>query len=211
MKLIAIRHGETEWNREGRKMGHMDSPLTRLGVWQAKAIAKRLKSVEFSALYSSDLGRAVQTAQKIASQCRIEVVVEKGLRERNWGIFEGLTPEEMQAKYPKEWSEYKSFGSMYNVPEGESPERILNRTTRVLTAIAMRHQNDQVVVVTHGAFLIPFFEFVLGIPPGDESRFKRYNASYSTFEYSTGNERLPRCGKWSIETWNDISHLDESG
>ena len=80
---------------------------------------------------------------------------------------------------------------------------------RVLTEIARRHQNDQVVVVTHGAFLIPFFEFVLGIPPGDESRFKRYNASYNVFEYSTGDVHLPGSGKWSLVTWNDISHFDE--
>jgi probable phosphoglycerate mutase len=96
MKLICIRHGETQWNVEGREMGQLDSPLTPLGLRQAEAIADRLGKLEFDALYSSDLGRAVQTAEAIASRCGRDIRLDAGLRERNMGIFQGLTLEEMR-------------------------------------------------------------------------------------------------------------------
>jgi broad specificity phosphatase PhoE len=199
MKLIAIRHGETQWNTEKREMGQMNSPLTSLGLRQAEAIAVRLSKIGFAVLYSSDLGRAVQTAEIIASRCGTDVLLDKGLRERNMGVFEGLTYAEMETQFPQEWSDYQRIGFEYVIPKGESAKERLERSVRALTAIAERHPSEDVVVVTHGGFLMGFFEFVLGIPPGNGWRFKRHNASYSTFEYSDG--------KWSLETWNDVGHL----
>ena len=180
-------------------MGQMDSPLTPRGRRQAEAIADRLSGTEFAALYSSDLGRAVQTAEAIASRCKTELRLEEGLRERNMGIFQGLTRAEMHERFPQEWSDYERIGFRYVIPEGESAEQRLNRSVRVLTEIAEYHPGDQVIIVTHGGFLMGFFEFVLGITPGNSWRFKRRNASYNAFEYSDG--------KWSLETWNDTSHL----
>jgi len=200
MKLIAIRHGETQWNVEGREMGHLDSPLTPLGVRQAEAIADRLGRRTFVALYSSDLGRAVQTAEAIASRCGHDVLLDEGLRERNMGIFQGVAWEEMPERFPQEHSDYERIGFEYVIPGGESAKERLKRSIRVMTAIAERHPDADVVVVTHGGFLMGFFEFVLGIPPGNGWRFKRRNASYNAFEYSGG--------KWSLETWNDVGHLD---
>lgn len=107
----------------------------------------------------------------------------------------------MHERFPKERSDYERIGFQYAIPNGESAEQRLTRSLRALTAIAERHASDeQVVVVTHGGFLMGFFEFVLGMNSGNRWRFKRRNASYNAFEYS--NEQR------SLETWNDVSHLD---
>jgi len=200
MKLIAVRHGETEWNAQGREIGQLDSALTERGIQQARRVAGRLNQAAFQALYSSDLGRAFQTAEIIASECQKLVQVDAGLRERHMGIFQGLTLAEMREKYPTERAEFERSGPDYVIPGGESARQRLARSAQVLTRIAERHSNQIVVVVTHGGFLMGFFEFVLGIQPGNGWRFKRHHASYNVFEYE--GER------WSLRTWNDIGHLD---
>ena len=201
MRLITIRHGETEWNVQGREMGQLDSPLTTRGVQQAHAIARRLNRLPFDALYSSDLGRAVQTADIIASFCGKTVTLDEGLRERHMGIFQGLTVAEMRNRFPKERQDYERSGFEYVISGGESARQRSERSVRVLTAIAERHPEETIVTVTHGGFMMGFFESVLGIPPGNGwRRFKRYNGSYSAFEYFGG--------RWCLEVWNDVSHLD---
>lgn len=203
MRLIAIRHGETVWNVEGRMQGHLDSTLTARGSQQARALAERLRRESFSVLYSSDLGRAVQTAEAISLATRVPISQEAGLRERNMGIFEGLTREEVAQRFPVEYSDYRRLGHGYRIPTGESGQDRLERSVRVLTAIADRHPDETVVVVTHGGFLMGFLEHVLGIPPGNGWRFKRRNAAYNSFEY--------HAGAWMLETWNETTHLDEIG
>jgi len=198
--VIAIRHGETEWNREQREIGQLDSPLTQRGIEQARALAQRLCRTRFDALYSSDLGRAVQTAEIIGTECRIPVKLAAGLRERHMGIFQGLTVEEMRQKFPREREEYERLGLDYVIPGGESARQRLERSVRTLTSIAQTHAGQSVVVVTHGGFLTGFFEFVLGMQPGNDRRFRRANCSYNTFVYSEA--------KWCLETWNDTSHLE---
>jgi broad specificity phosphatase PhoE len=203
MKLIAVRHGETEWNVEGREMGQLDSPLTRRGILQAKALATRIRVIRFAALYCSDLGRAVSTAEIIASATGHAPTQDAGLRERHMGIFQGLTKSEMSAQFPLEYSQYRKIGHTFRIPQGESGEDRLARSVRVLTEIAMRHAGQTVVAVTHGGFLMGFFESVLGMAPGNGWRFKRQNAAFNCFEYSAG--------RWSLETWNETGHLEGIG
>jgi broad specificity phosphatase PhoE len=203
MKLIAIRHGETEWNIQSREMGQLDSPLTDRGVLQARAIAKRLSGCRFDALYCSDLGRAIRTAEIISSATGIAPLPDPGLRERNMGIFQGLTRAEMISTFPQEYSDYRRIGHTFRIPNGESAQERLDRSIRVLTGIAIRHADQIVVVVTHGGFLMGFFEHVLGMASGNGWRFKRQNAAFNCFEYVEG--------KWRLETWNETSHLDELG
>ena len=199
MKLIAVRHGETEWNRAQREMGQMNSPLTPLGVQQAKALAQRLGRISFAALYSSDLGRAMETAEIIAMESHVPITVDAGLRERCMGIFEGLTVDEMRQRYPQERAEFERYDPDYAVLGGESARQRSERGARTLTAIAERHVGQTVVAVTHGGLLMGFFEFVLGMQPGNGQGFLRTNCSYNSFEYSEG--------KWTLDTWNDTSHL----
>jgi 2,3-bisphosphoglycerate-dependent phosphoglycerate mutase len=197
--LIAIRHGETQWNLERREMGQLDSPLTERGIRQAEAIGRRMSGVSFEALYSSDLGRAVQTAEIIASMCGKSVRLNPGLRERHMGLFQGLTWEELGKKFPKEQETYDRLGFWDVVPEGESAQERLDRSVRALTAIAEAHPNQTVTVVTHAGILTGFLQFVLEMPFGSGKRFKKQHASFNAFEYLDGT--------WRLVTWNDISHL----
>ncbi|HYK12627.1 MAG TPA: histidine phosphatase family protein, partial [Burkholderiales bacterium] len=90
-QLILIRHGETVWNRERRMQGQADSPLSDVGLRQARLLARRLQQIEFKSLYCSDTGRAHHTARTIAELTGHELIVEPRLRERHFGVFEGLT------------------------------------------------------------------------------------------------------------------------
>lgn len=203
MRLIAVRHGETQWNLEGREQGHRDSPLTARGISQAAALARRLQRERFSALYSSDLGRALRTAEHISRAVQVPITREARLRERDLGVFEGLTQEEMAQRFPVEFAAYRRSGHQYRIPQGESGQERLERSVRVLTDIADRHPTETVVVVTHGGFLTGFFEYVLGVSPGNGWRFMRQNAAFNSFEYR-------QCG-WCLETWNETAHLEEIG
>jgi broad specificity phosphatase PhoE len=201
MRLIAVRHGETAWNVEGRDQGQLDSPLTRTGIAQARALAKRLRGHRFRHFYSSDLGRAVQTAEIIAAETNVPFVLDAGLRERHSGIFQGFTRAEMAAKFPRELADYQRLGHTYAIPNGESGVQRTERSVRVLTALAERHPDETVLAVTHGAFLMGFFEHVLGVEPGNGWRFRRLNAAFNCFEYVDA--------RWTLETWNDVSHLHD--
>ena len=108
-KLFIIRHGETQWNAIGRWQGHCDSPLTEKGIRQAKAVANFLTQYQIYAIYSSDLGRAVQTAEIIGARTGQKVILDYRLRERHLGIFQGLTEAEMREKLPDEYNQYKGL------------------------------------------------------------------------------------------------------
>ena len=200
MNLILIRHGQTEWNIQKREMGHLDSPLTSLGIQQAQAIAKRLRLLPVSAIYSSNLGRAVQTANVISSATGIRVNLDQGLRERNMGILQGMTRQEMATRFPQEYSHYRADSHSYVIPEGESGEQRTARSVRILTALAEKHPDETVVAVSHSGFISGFFEYVLAIPPNNGWRYQRSNAAFNQFRHDAGS--------WSLVTWNDTGHFD---
>jgi len=118
-RIILLRHGEPVWNRENRIQGHLDSPLSDTGVAQAEALAQRLMGEPFAALYSSDLGRAHETARRIAARTRHQVILEPDLRERNLGILQGLTRIEAKVLYPEIYIRYRMFDPDCMVPGGE--------------------------------------------------------------------------------------------
>lgn len=201
-RLILVRHGETVWNVEGKYQGQADSPLTPLGIEQSRALAARAERVEFTALASSDLGRAVQTARIIADRTGHSVQLDSRLRERSLGIFQGLTRAVVQQKFPDEYDSFKRAGPDYVVPKGESVLQSTDRMVACLNELAARHAGRQVLVVTHGGVLGAFLRHVLGIPPGASRRFKRFNASWNVFTCEDG--------RWFLETWGDTSHLDHA-
>lgn len=199
-RIIFIRHGETAWNIERRIMGQGNCPLTDLGQRQASAIADRLSQIPFSVLYSSDLGRAVQTATRIAERSGKEIKLDADLREMSLGIFEGYVWEELKDVFPSEWADYHPKENRdYVVPNGESRQQKFERSVGVINRIADAHPGETVVVVSHAGVLLDFFEFVLGLEPGNERRFMRKNATYNSF--------LKTEGTWALEVWGDDSHL----
>lgn len=202
-QLIIVRHGQTQWNLKLIRQGHLDSPLTEMGVAQAKALAQRLARESFTALYSSDLGRALQTAQMIAEATGHKVVTDPRLRERHLGIFQGLNGDEIREKYPEEYRLHRTVGPTYVIPDGESVEQQVARNVEYLKEIAERHVGEKIVVVTHGGVLSGLFRHTFSIPFTAPRRFEFTNASLNVFNYEDGN--------WFLQTWGDISHLGSVG
>ena len=197
--VIVVRHGQTQWNTERRFQGHHDSPLTQKGISQAEALARRLAKERFSALYSSDLGRATHTAQLIARATGHDVVVDARLRERGLGLFQGLKSEEIQAAYPQEYERYRNREMDYAVPAGESLRQQVERNISCLEELAQNHAGQAIVVVTHGGVLNVLFRHTLSISFGAPRRFEFLNSSLNVFAVAKGS--------WTLRTWGDISHL----
>ena len=198
-QIIIVRHGETEWNIAGIRQGHLDSRLTSKGIAQAKALAARLKREKFTALYSSDLGRAVQTAREISIVTGHEIVTDARLRERHLGIFQGLNADEITEKYPEERRMLRTMGPDYVIPGGESMRQQVERNVAILDELAHRHVGETVVVMTHGGVVSGFFRHTLSIPLEAPRRFEFVNAGLNVFTHEEGN--------WLLLTWGDVSHL----
>ena len=198
-EILLIRHGETLWNQQGRMQGQHDSPLTVLGLQQAKQLAQRLKGAKFTALYSSDLGRAHQTARCIADQTGHDVVAERGLRERDFGVFEGLTNAEIQQQHPEHYVPFARRDPDYAMPGGESATQFRTRCVGCLEGIAQRHADETLVVVTHGLVLDALYrtacKMALDVPRG----FPLMNCSLNTFRYTTSG--------WLAVSVCDVTHL----
>lgn len=149
-KVIFVRHGETCWNHSKRYQGHSDISLNEKGLQQAEMVAKRLAGENISAIYSSDLIRAVQTAEIIGQHHSLQPVVLRELREVNFGVWEGLTYEEIMAVWPDALSAIYSKPGSALIPEGESFYDVQKRTTIGLGKCIASHQNETIVIVSHG-------------------------------------------------------------
>lgn len=137
--ILLARHGETDWNRELRIQGHADEPLNQLGREQARELARSLDEVPFAAVYSSDLRRALETAEIVAAEHDLPVRIDPGLREIDVGSWEGLTRDEVLERFPD-----------FQRPDGETRDAHRERIVAALTRIAQAHRGEQVLVVTHG-------------------------------------------------------------
>jgi probable phosphoglycerate mutase len=197
--IIIVRHGQTEWNIKGIRQGHLDSRLTERGMAQATALGQRLGREKFTALYSSDLGRAMETAREIARVTGHEIVTDARLRERHLGIFQGLNAEEITTKYPEERRLMRSSGPTYVIPGGESMAQQVARNVEFLDHLAQKHVGETVVVVTHGGVVSGFFRHTLAIPLDAPRRFEFVNAGLNVFAHDEGI--------WLLLTWGDVSHL----
>jgi len=202
-QLIIVRHGETEWNIKSIRQGNLDSRLTEKGMAQAKALAQRLAREHFTALYSSDLGRAVQTAEEVASVTGHEIITDPRLRERHLGIFQGLSGEEIKQKHPEEYKLHRSLGPDYVIPGGESVRQQVARNIAYLNEIGSKHLGETIVVVTHGGVISGLFRHTFSIPFNAPRRFEFTNAGLNIFAYEEGN--------WFLLTWGDVSHLAPDG
>ncbi len=119
-RLLVIRHGETAWNTEGRIQGHIDIPLNDKGRWQADRLATALIDEEVDAIYSSDLERARDTAQAVASALKQPLQLHTGLRERHFGRLEGHTQVEVAAQWPEEGRRWRERDPSYGPEGGET-------------------------------------------------------------------------------------------
>lgn len=164
--LYLMRHGETEWNRDGRFQGQTDVPLSDLGRRQSHNLGRRAAALPLAALYSSDLARARDTAHIVASY-RPEhpaVFLEPRLREVHVGQAAGLTAAEIQGRYPDFWAARARDPLGTRMPGGESVLAVLARAQAAVDAIASRYPGQAVGVVTHGGVIKALTCHVLGLP-----------------------------------------------
>ena len=150
LRLLLVRHGETDWNKSLRYQGQTDTPLNVTGMRQAQCISQRLEKEPILAVYSSDLKRAVQTAEAIATKLNVAVITSPDLRELDFGEFEGLTFGEIQQRYPDSHRRWTSQIVDVPPPGGESLKQLARRVARLVTRIKREHPEGTVAVVGHG-------------------------------------------------------------
>ncbi|WP_339753510.1 histidine phosphatase family protein [uncultured Marinobacter sp.] len=201
-QFVIVRHVETVWNREGRIQGHLDSPLTAEGIAQAQALARRLRGGEYDLLVSSDLGRARATAAYIAAEIGMEAVLDARLRERHYGIFQGMTRGEAKATHPEVYQRYSEEDVAFAIPGGESTQAGFERSVGYLEELAACRPGQRILVVTHGGVIDGLYRHTMGLPHVGSRVFSMVNGSINQFSYEGG--------KWHLESWADVTHLDGS-
>jgi broad specificity phosphatase PhoE len=151
--LLLARHGETDWNRDGRWQGWSDPPLNDTGRAQARRLAVELEATAFDAVYSSDLRRAHETAEILAAPHGVPVVVDAGLREIDIGSWSGLTRAEIADRYPDG-----------RRPDGETHEEHAARVRAAVMRIARDHHGDRILLVGHGGTIRAIHDVISDLP-----------------------------------------------
>ena len=200
-RLYLIRHGETIWNSEIRIQGQRDIPLSDLGREQAGSLARRLGATAIDAAYSSDLQRAAETAAIILGARGLAAELWPELREASFGLWEGLTYEEVTLAFPAEQAARRERPAEVAPPRGEPLPDMLRRVQQVVARILQEHPEQNVLVVSHGGPLRVLIGGLLGL--GLESYWKM---------------RVDNCSLSIVDTYpqgaiisllNDTSHLGE--
>lgn len=148
-RLYLIRHGQSAGNAEGRFGGHSPTPLSDLGEEQAKITAQYLSKEKIDVIYSSDLIRAVKTAEPLAELLDLPIIKTSAFRERKVGVLEGLTFDESKAQYPKDYYALVNRNIQHVITGGESYRQLLRRATAVLREILQIHRGERVAIFSH--------------------------------------------------------------
>ena len=195
------RHGETDWNRARRIQGQADIPLNQSGRAQAGLLGQRLADVSFSAIYASDLSRAMETARLAAGEGASELVPVRELREIAYGEWEGLTFAEAEARDPEGFAERMLRQNVrYAPPGGENVEQFVERVRQFHVRVRARHgSGERLLVVGHSGSLLALLVCLLDMPNEYLLRFRLNPSGLSivrTFDEGA-----------VLELWNDTSHL----
>ncbi|MEW6406270.1 MAG: histidine phosphatase family protein, partial [Chloroflexota bacterium] len=162
-----VRHGQTDWNVQGRWQGHADPPLNALGVKQTQILGEGLAHVKFDAIFSSDLDRAYETACAVGNRQGLEVRIEARLREINLGEWEGVTQDEIKRRYPAEWRDRQLNPLEARAPGGESVLELAERVIPAAASISRLYPNGLVLLVSHGLALAVLICHAQGLPLED--------------------------------------------
>ena len=205
--LLIIRHGETVWNAEHRFQGHGDSPLTEIGRNQVAALGRRMEAINFDALISSDLGRTRETASIIAGFTGHAVQLDGRLRERNFGILEGLTVPQIREKHSGAYDRFNADDPDYIIPGGESHRQHYQRNVAFFEELLTGKMGSNVAAIAHGGVLDSLFRYIAGLPLDQPRCYTTTNASLTIACH--GN--FYGTTRWVIETWCDAGHLNGIG
>lgn len=202
-RLCLVRHGETDWNAEGRIQGNTDIDLNDRGCRQAELAGCALINAGITALYSSDLRRAWNTAAIIGRQIALEPRLMPSLRERHYGFFEGVTYTDARKLHPEAFARYEQRDPHCDFETGESLETLLLRVSGGLEQILAAHRGENVAVVLHGGVLDVVWRFVKGLPLEHQRDFGIPNAGLNWIQHDGQG--------WQIESWAQTEHLEYLG
>ena len=201
-RIIAIRHGETDWNASGRIQGQQDIGLNARGRWQAQRAAQALADAQdrIGAVYSSNLARARDTADAIAQRFELDVIDEPLLRERGFGSFEGHSFDQLERLWPQDAARWRARDPSWAPPGGETLEMVAERVGAVTDMLAQRHPDQLIVLVSHGGVLDMLY------------RIATRQAVEARRNWAIGNASINRL-LWtpeglSLVGWSDTRHLD---
>jgi probable phosphoglycerate mutase len=202
-RIIAVRHGETDWNVATRIQGQLDIALNEKGRWQARRVAQALAEETLDAVYSSDLARAYATAQAIAaaqSALSTPVQTHTGLRERGFGKFEGHTYAAIEEQWPEESRRWRIREPDFAPQGGETPVQVMARVGAAVNDIAARHPGEHIAVVAHGGVLDMLY------------RLATRQSVSAPRSWELGNTAINRL-LWTPDAltlvgWADTRHLD---
>jgi probable phosphoglycerate mutase len=199
-RICIIRHGETDWNIEKRIQGQIDIPLNATGRAQALAMAYNAAHHKFSAIYSSDLNRALDTAQGLAERLGLEVNPLPQLRERHYGIFQGLTAAEGEQRHPEAHARYIARDLDYDFETGETLRALAERAVEGIAWLARHHAGETIAAVSHGGVLDVLYRKATGRNLEAPRDFKIPNCALNWFHIDAHG--------WHLETWGDRHHLE---
>ncbi|MGH3045242.1 MAG: histidine phosphatase family protein [Gaiellaceae bacterium] len=190
--VYLARHGQSDWNAEGRWQGNADRPLTDLGRQQAEELAERLASVPLDAVYSSDLRRARETAESVAARQGLEVQARTELREVDVGSWSGLSRPEVEERFPAAFARWLDGGHGWD--DGESYEAMTDRVVAAVLEIASAHPDGTVLVVAHGGPIRALHAVALGLDIAEHRRLKpvAVNAKLSRLSVADGRIAVER-------------------
>jgi len=208
MRLLLIRHGESEGNTELRLQGQGEYPLTERGLEQSRLLAERLRRLSLAALYSSPIRRARLTAGVIGEATGLEVTELPGVQEYDFGELSGMTYRELVEKYPEIVEQYRRGPDYPSFPGAEDREAFRQRVCEALWGVAERHPGASAAVVTHAGPIGVFCLEVLGLPYRRPLPLRIHNGSITVVEVRDGppSERDPR-PRAILAALNDTCHL----
>ena len=198
--LILMRHGQTDWNVNGRYMGWMDEALNEEGLRQAERVAQRLDQWPISAVYSSPLKRAVRTADRVARRHSVAVETVQELDEMRLGGWEGMFAVDIAAKYPELWQTWRTNPGDFRMPGGESLGEVRERAVRAFGRIMDTSEGKMVLAVTHDVVVRLLVAHCLGAGVDIYRRLEVGNASITVIERDGVRLRL--------RVLNDTGHLE---
>ncbi|KAF3999658.1 histidine phosphatase family protein [Glaciimonas immobilis] len=206
-EILLIRHGETDWNTEKRIQGHIDIPLNAKGRRQAAALSTRLEGLSLDAIFSSDLQRARDTAAPVAAHHGLTVQIHEDLRERCYGVMEGLQRQEVALRYPLAYAALDARALDVRYPPGINVAETINefsaRAIGALHRLLNKATHQRIAVVSHGGVLDCIYRHVSNVALGEARAFDILNASI--------NRLLWNGEQFKLVSWGDIEHLSHLG
>ena len=200
-RICFIRHGETDWNVEKRIQGHTDISLNEVGRAQALAMAFNAAHQRFHAIYSSDLLRAQETAQVLAQREDHTVKLLPQLRERHYGIFQGITAAQGAERYPQAYAYYLARDLDYDFETGESLRGFAERVSEGIDWLVRHHSGQTIAAVSHSGVLDVIYRRATNRPLSTPRDFKIPNCALNWFHFDGQG--------WHLEAWGDRHHLHE--